>query len=611
MPRAVPPVEGEAPPFAHAEVDGGSHAGSDASPDGRKGTIRLRIHEHTPLLQDADQDEESDSDEDGLISGRNDPPTSNSIWQSFRKSSIFWILPFLLVYMLGFGATAVPKINLMMSLICRDYMAKKATHDPGFTYLPVVIGSHNSQCQIPEVQSLLAQFQLYFNLTAGVLSAFACPRLGYLSDRYGRTKILAISALGTVVAEAITVFVAARPDIVSVNVLLIAAFFDGISGSFTTIMALSMSYTSDCTAPAKRSVAFSYLYGSLFGGIAVGPLVAAFLIKKTGHVLSVFNASLALHVLYFVAILTVVPESLSKEGQHVSRDSYRRKASTEGESGWLSLGNLNPKNLIAPLSALLPPVGRPSSLFPNRHGASPPLRRNIILLTLIDTLAFGIGLGTAQVVIIYAEFKFGWGNVESSLFISTVSLIRVVNLFVVYPIVTTIFREPPRSGHIVSGSSTSEVVLIRLSLFLDTAGYIGYALSNQSPVMVFSGVVTALGGMGIPTMQAALTKHVPRERVGQILGAKGLLHALARVIAPSVCSLIYSLTVGKFTPAIFVCLGSAFGLAFACSFYIKSHGMYSVLLTRKHLLTSDIGSLSGRLLCRSLSGGGRRRGTDR
>ncbi|PWY72918.1 MFS transporter [Aspergillus heteromorphus CBS 117.55] len=573
MASIVPPVEGETPPptvHAEVEVDGVSR-GSDASPDGRKGTVRMRIHEHTPLLQGADEDEDSESDQDGLLGVRHDVAEDNNFWRSCRKSSIFWILPFLLVYMLGFGATAVPKINLMMSLICRDYMAKKATQDPGFTYLPVVIGSHNSQCQTPEVQSLLAQFQLYFNLTAGVLSALACPRLGHLSDRYGRTKILAISALGTVLAEAITVFVAARPDLVSVNVLLLAAFCDGVSGSFTTIMALSMSYTSDCTAPAKRSVSFSYLYGSLFGGIAVGPLIAAFLIKKTGNVISVFDASLALHAVYFVAILTVVPESLPKERQHVSRDSHRRKLSTEGEAGWLSLGNLNPKNLITPLSVLLPPVGRPSALFPNRHGASPPLRRNIILLTIIDTLAFGIGLGTAQVVIIYAEYKFGWGNVESSLFISTVSLIRVVNLFIVYPLVTAIFREPPRTGHIVSGSSTYEVVLIRLSLLLDTVGYIGYAMSNQSPVMVFSGVVTAFGGMGIPTLQSALTKHVPRERVGQILGAKGLLHALARVIAPSVCSLIYSLTVGKFTPAIFVCLGTVFGLAFGCSFYIKSH----------------------------------------
>jgi hypothetical protein len=96
-----------------------------------------------------------------------------------------------------------------------------------------------------------------------------------------------------------------------------------------------------------------------------------------------------------------------------------------------------------------------------------------------------------------------------------------------------------------------------------------------------------MGSMGSPTLQSSLTKHVPPEYVGQMLGAVGLLHALARVVAPTVFNLIYSITVGKFTQAVFVCLGSGFALAFGLSWFIKPHGMLIYCLGDITKLHSD------------------------
>jgi len=50
------------------------------------------------------------------------------------------------------------------------------------------------------------------------------------------------------------------------------------------------------------------------------------------------------------------------------------------------------------------------------------------------------------------------------------------------------------------------------------------------------------------------------------------LHALARVVAPTVFNLIYALTVGKFTQTVFVCLAATFGVAFILSWFVKPHG---------------------------------------
>ncbi|OJJ95270.1 hypothetical protein ASPACDRAFT_55301 [Aspergillus aculeatus ATCC 16872] len=570
-----PQTRGDPPP-AEVDYNPSLRARSDAASahSEHHDATDLHTHEQTPLLGDFRPSH--DSDETSLSpSGHDYDHEDESPRHKWWKASVFWLFPFLTLYMLGFGGTAVPKINLMVTLVCKDYMAKKASQNPGFTYLPVIIGSDNAQCQVPEVQSQVARFQLYYNLVAGILSALVCPRLGHLSDRHGRTRVIALSTLATVVGEAITLFVAAQPDLVSVNVLLGAAFVDGLGGSFTTIMALTASYASDCTAPAHRSVAFGYLYGALFSGLAAGPLLAAVLIKRTGQVLDVFTASLVLHILFLVTILLLVPESLSPGRQAAFRDRHRKHLHDQPPKPiW---DTLNPKHLLTPLAVLLPPVGRPSPLFPNAGGATPALRRNIILLTTLDTLAFGVALGSAQVIIMYAEYKFGWGNVESSLFISSISIIRVLNLFVIYPLITAVFQpasDPhnPAAEKRVPGSSPYEISLIRISILLDTLGNIGYALAFNGALMTFSGVVMALGGMGVPTLQSSLTKHVPREGLGQILGAKGLLHALARIFAPTACSLIYSVTVGRFTPAIFVVLAAVFGAASAASWWIRPFG---------------------------------------
>jgi len=113
------------------------------------------------------------------------------------------------------------------------------------------------------------------------------------------------------------------------------------------------------------------------------------------------------------------------------------------------------------------------------------------------------------------------------------------------------------------------MTIIRVAILFDMVGFLGYTLARKSSLFMLSGAVASIGGMGSPTLQAALTKHVPPNQVGQLLGAMGLLHACARVVSPTIFNLIYMATVGSFPQACFVILTVMFGIAWGVSWLVK------------------------------------------
>ncbi|KAL8948284.1 MAG: hypothetical protein Q9222_005519 [Ikaeria aurantiellina] len=531
------------------------------------------VYEETPLL-DRDFNDIRGSSDDSSDDGheRSAPDWSGARdfegrpW--YRKPSIFWLLPPFLLATLAFGGIIVPKVNLILSLICREYFAQQEFKDPNFSSMPVMFGSDNPQCQIPAVQSLVSKFTLYGNVITGLLSAVTSPKLGSLSDRYGRTSLIAFVSLGGLVAEVITILAARMPDTFSVNWLLLGYVFDGLAGSFTASMALTNAYVTDCTPPAKRNVSFGFFHGVLFAGVALGPLLAGYVVKYTGDIVSVFYFAISAHGFFALFVLFVAPESLTKERQTAAREKANfnmvEMPSFAGDS-WSSqaMETFHRYNILVPLKVLWSSSG----------GSSRAVRRNLVTLAAVDTIMFGVAMGSMTVVLIYSEYMFGWGTFETSIFVSIVNICRVTNLIVILPSISRLVRGPRNPATMgKSGSDNLDLYVIRAAIFFDMLGYIGYATVREGNLFILSGALASIGGMGSPTLQSALTKHVPPEQTGAVLGAAGLLHALARVVGPLIFNSIYSATVGKFTQTVFVCLGSTFFLAFVLSWFIRPHG---------------------------------------
>lgn len=494
-----------------------------------------------------------------------------------------WLLPAFFLLATAVGGLVVPKLNLILALVCRRYLDEKSASDPSFIFAPVLLGAENPQCQrIPEVQSLATEFTLYTMVIAGTLSAITTPKLGALSDRYGRTKLLVISSIGLFISEIITILAFKYPETISYKWLLAGAVFDGICGSFTSTMTLMYAYASDCTPPPKRAVSFGYFHACLFSGIAVGPLAAAFVIRLSGTLITIFYVTLGIHACFMLFILFVVPESLTKKRQATAQDKHAAENDSAAWDGYTWLWVLKKSNILEPLKIL----------WPTGPGSSSHLRANLILLSAVDTIIFGVAMGAMTVIIYYTGFQFGWDTATTSEFVSTVNICRVSVLAGVLPLINHLVRarrskkQLREFGFILpernSGSDIFDINVIRVAIFIEIIGYGGYSLARTGPLFVASGVVAALGGIGSPILQSALTKHVPHDKVGQLLGASGLLHALARIVCPAIFNIIYSKTVGTLPQTVFLALTSCFFIAFVGSWFIRPNGMSPIYPTPLH-----------------------------
>ncbi|RPB22754.1 putative tetracycline-efflux transporter [Terfezia boudieri ATCC MYA-4762] len=494
----------------------------------------------------------------------------------WRRPSVNWLLIPFILFTMAHGSVQVPKLNIIMELICRDYYADQKL--PPGDILRVALGGVDDQCQTPKIQALVSRFALYLQLTAGGLSAITAPILGAYSDRYGRRPVLMISSLGLLTSEVTSIFAAKYPHTFSVNLLLFGAILDGVTGSFMVVTAIAHSYAVDCTTAEKRAVTFGYFQGSLFLGIVAGPALGGMLIKATGKVLNIFYAALASHGFFILYIMILLPESLTPARMRIAQEKHaHRQSLREQAAGSQVRSYVHAVKLWNPLQSL-------AIFYPTGPGSSPRLRTNLVVLAACDTIFFGVGISGMPLTIMYAEMMFKWGNYESSIYLSLVNSVRVVMLFVVMPLmikgVSSIWKDretnaPPEATNaekaLHPGAGTLDIVLIRFAIVTESIGYLGYAVASAGAGFTLAGMMAALGGVGSPTIQSALTKHIPRGKTGQLLGASALLHSLARVLFPIISNLIYADTVGTFPQAVFVCLASVLSLSAGCSYFITPH----------------------------------------
>ncbi|KAK9469678.1 major facilitator superfamily domain-containing protein [Lipomyces arxii] len=490
------------------------------------------------------------------------------------------IVPFIF-FTIAYGGSTTVKLNVILSLVCRQYFANQENlGDSSMTAwdsketLHTFAGDIDERCQIAEVHAIASNVTLWVGLVAGVLGALSSPFLGSLSDRIGRRPIFMIALMGPFLGDLMFLIAGKWDNPMGFYLLYVSAILDGGTGSILFVVAMCHSYASDVTSPGnQRATAFSIFHGVLFIGMSIGPSLSSFLIGYTGSLIAFFYLGLTLQICFFLCVVFIAPESLSHERQMQSRSDYqhlKRVQQHKNADKSLAWNMLESINVFKPLRAFWP-----------QDGTKVAIKRNLVILVFMDSLTAANGMGELVAIVLYAEYAFHWTSVESGYYVTSLGIGRTTCLLFLLPnafiyLKRYIEKSDRKNGTYLPenkkfGASTVDMLVVRGSAFIAMCAHVMFISTNSPGFFLFLGFFNALAGGLLPSIEAIITKHVPRQKTGMILGAVSYTNSLSRIVGPSLFLSIYSRTVGTFPKALFFAFLASNTMIFIGTFLVKQN----------------------------------------
>ncbi|EJD44105.1 hypothetical protein AURDEDRAFT_166826 [Auricularia subglabra TFB-10046 SS5] len=523
----------------------------------------------------------------------------------WRRPSVYWVLPLAALRLLAEAMQAAPAVELFTRMACqvhRPDLGIEHVRFPGWRDGDDPLAPTRGQlcAEDSAVQQATATIITVFGALAGVLTTATAGWWGQRSDLWGRTIVLAVTALASLVRDGniiLAVLFSGRLPGISYWWLLPGTILIGLLGGATGNAALQ-AYLSDCTAPGTRAAVFAVNTGLSWGGVAIAPILGAQLIKRTGDLLSVFYASLAANLVVFLMFILLVPESLAPEhraenkrksdesrGKRLARVAGTRCRWTQ-VSCWLR--NSFVADLLRPLKVFIPTWRDADDRKAGRDWNFAVMGATYLLIA--------IGTGYALFLMQLGQILWGWDSEMTGYWLSLLGLCRAIYLLLLFPLIIRIFKpktpgvklEGPE-GQLVASSSTSsgdsdidtqkkpatpafDLTLTQAVLAIETAVYVLVVLSRTPKEWTASTMGIALGGSLSPSLMSLALALSPggSAEAGSLFGAFSVLLSLGDdVLGHLLSGTIFTLTVAIFPRAILLVSAALHGLAFALLFLIR------------------------------------------
>ncbi|KAI1317553.1 hypothetical protein EDD11_008247 [Mortierella claussenii] len=357
------------------------------------------------------------------------------------------------------GMLASSSGQFQASLLCREYLNRHSSNTTLSAITGVVAQLHESGksivalrpapvCQLPEIQAFTAKILALIEVLTGIASTFSIGYYSSLSDKHGRRIIMVLAFFSSFLNLAGIVVMGMFWDQVGLPLMIMSGLVNGLLGGTSLGLTMALAYAADCTDPAKRSLAFSWIHAALYMGLALGPFIGGTIARATDTILTVVFLDMAVTTVCLLLTAVLIPESLpAKQPEEIQRlyESFAKK----NEAVSSTITPTPPQERVAWHSHVV----RSLSFFkPNGRNT------NLVLLAAISFLAMLAYRGTLSVIILYTNKRFNWTEYEDGIMFALSSLVRLFTILIVLPVLVHLHQksfEKKRSKSLVKDVSAA------------------------------------------------------------------------------------------------------------------------------------------------------------
>ena len=351
------------------------------------------------------------------------------------------------------------------------------------------------QASDAEVAMLSTWFSLASFLSVGLI--------GYLSDIFGRKKIILTTISLSCMAQILTGFANSYIFLVVTKIL---------SGIAAGNLATAQACISDITSKQDRGRHMAIIGLAFGGGFAIGPalgtitilIIDKFQLFQGSYIFGIALVAAALNVFNFIFVAYKLPETHYKFGNVAMRGIIEK---------------LNPSIIIN------------SNIIPKRYGIKNPLfillQSKIFLVVIVimflQVLSF-TGVETLLPLILKDAYLFSEiGVYQSYIYIGIASLIA--NAVIARNLL----------------KNSGETISLKIGQFFLILSMIGIPLCAPNPQLFFISISFLCVGIAIsnPSLNTIVSTSSPKELQGLAFGVSQTISSLARVIGPAFIGIAY------------------------------------------------------------------------